>query len=213
MAGESHELAGPEEQVAGRLGYAREVTTAQRLRSYTYDEYLRALEASHIKLEYAEGEIYAMAGGTPAHAQLGARAIALLQSALTKNCTVFSSDLKILVEHSDLATFPDGSVVCGPLQTSAKDKNAAINPALLVEVTSPSTENYDRTEKLRSYKQLASLKVVLLVSHRARRITVVERTDVGWSERDVRGGEVVTLATPPLRFPVDELYEGIELTP
>ena len=189
------------------------MTTAQRLRSYTYDEYLRALEASQIKLEYVEGEIYAMAGGTPSHAQLGARAISLLQRALGTGCTVFSSDLKILVEHSDLATFPDVSVVCGPLQTSARDRNAATNPTLLVEVTSPSTENYDRTEKLRSYKQLASLRVVLLVSHRARRITVVERSESGWTERDVRGGEVVTLTTPALRFPVDELYEGIELAP
>lgn len=187
------------------------VTTAHRLRSYTYDEYLRALEASQIKLEYVEGEIYAMAGGTPSHAQLGARAIALLQRSLPAGCTVFSSDLKILVEHSDLATFPDLSVVCGPLQTSARDRNAATNPTLLVEVTSPSTENYDRTEKLRSYKQLSALRVVLLVSHRARRVTIVERTEAGWAERDVRGGEVVTLEPPPLRFSVDELYEGIEL--
>lgn len=195
------------------VGYARGVTLARRLHDYTYDESLRALEVSQLKLEYVEGEIYATPGGTPSHARLGARAIALLQTALTKNCTVFSSDLKILVEHSDLATFPDVSVVCGTLETSTRDRNAATNPTLLVEVTSPSTENYDRSEKLRSYKQLASLKVVLLVSHRARRITVVERTDSGWSERDVRGGELVTLATPPLRFPVDELYEGIELTP
>lgn len=62
-----------------------------------------------------------------------------------------------------------------------------------------------------TYKQLASLKVVLLVSHRARRITVVERTENGWTERDVRGGEVVSLTTPLLRFPVDELYDGIDL--
>lgn len=62
-----------------------------------------------------------------------------------------------------------------------------------------------------SSKQLTSLRVVLLVSHRARRITVVERTERGWTERDVRGGEVVTLAAPALRLPVDELYDGIDL--
>lgn len=193
------------------LRYACAVSTATRLRSYSYEEYLRTLEASQIKLEYLEGEIYAMAGGTPAHAQLGARVLALLQRTIASGCTVYSSDLKVLVEHSDLATFPDASVVRGPLQTSGRDRNATTNPTLLVEVTSPSTENYDRTEKLRSYKQLASLQAVLLVSHRARRITIVERTETGWADRDVRGGEVVVLGSPAVRFSVDELYDGVEL--
>ncbi len=187
------------------------MTTARRLRSSTYAEYLRALEASHIKLEYSEGEICALAGGTPSHAQLGARAIALLQRALASGCSVFSSDLKVLVEHSDLATFPDASVVCGALQTASRDPNAITNPTLLLEVTSPSTENYDRVEKLRSHKQLTSVQAVLLGSHRARRVTLIERSDAGWSERDVRGGEDVELVNPALRFSVDELYDGIAL--
>jgi Uma2 family endonuclease len=187
------------------------MTTARPLRSYSYDEYLHALEASHIKLEYIEGEIYAMAGGTPAHAQLGARIIGLLQRSLPAGCTVYSSDLKVFVEHSDLATFPDGSVICGPLQPAARDANAAVNPTIVIEVTSPSTEHYDRTEKLRGYKQLSSLQAVLLVSHRARRITIVERTADGWVERDARGGEQATLAKPALRFAVDDAYEGVPL--
>lgn len=188
------------------------MSTATRLRSYSYEEYLNALEASHIKLEYVEGSIYAMAGGTPAHAQLGARVLAILQRGLATGCTVYSSDLKVLVEHSDLATFPDASVVYGPLQTSPRDRNATTNPTLLVEVTSPSTENYDRTEKLRSYQHLASLQVVLLVSHRARRITIVERSESGWTERDARGGEQVVVRAPAVRFSVDELYDGVELS-
>lgn len=187
------------------------MTIARRLRSYSYDEYLRALEASHIKLEYVEGEVLAMAGGTPGHAQLGARVIGLLQRSLPAGWTVSSSDLKVFVEHSDLAPFPDGSVIGGPLQTAPGDANAAVNPSILVEVTSPSTEHYDRTEKLRGYKQLSSLQAVLLLSHRARRITIVERTATGWEERDARGGEQVTLTTPALRFAVDDAYEGVPL--
>ena len=187
------------------------MTTARRLRSYSYEQYLRALSDSHIKLEYFEGEIYAMAGGTPSHAQLGAKIIGLLQRGLPAGCAIFTSDLKVLIEHADLATFPDASIVCGPLAAAPKDANAVTNPTLLVEVTSPSTENYDRTEKLRSYQQLPSLSAVLLVSHRARRVTLVERRQRGWEEVDFRGGETVVVATPNLRFLVDELYEGVAL--
>lgn len=189
------------------------MTTARRLRAYSYQQYLRALADSHIKLEFFEGEIYAMAGGTPAHAQLGAKIIALLQRGLPPGCTVFSSDLKVLIENADLATFPDASMVCGPATAAPKDANALTNPVLVVEVTSPSTENYDRTEKLRSYQQLSSLHAVLLVSHRARRVTLMQRSGGGWEEVDFRGGEAVVAATPSVRFLVDELYEGVSLAP
>ncbi len=187
------------------------MTTARRLRTYSYPQYLRALADSHIKLEFFEGEIYAMAGGTPSHAQLGAKVIAMLQRGLPSGCAVFTSDLKVLVENADLATFPDASMVCGPLVAAPKDANALTNPVLVVEVTSPSTENYDRTEKLRSYQQLPSLRAVLLVSHRARRVTLVHRVGDGWEELDFRGGETVVVATPVVRFAVDELYEGVAL--
>ena len=187
------------------------MTTARRLRAYSYEQYLRALSDSHIKLEFFEGEIYAVAGGTPSHAQLGAKIIALLQRALPQGCSVFTSDLKVLIETADLATFPDASMVCGSLATAPKDANALTNPILVVEVTSPSTENYDRTEKLRSYQQLPSLSAILIVSHRARRVTLIERSEEGWGEIDFRGGETLVVATPNLKFRVDELYEGVAL--
>jgi Uma2 family endonuclease len=160
-----------------------------------------------------EGEIYAMAGGTPSHAQLGAMVITLLQLGLPAGCIVFTSDLKVLIESADVATFPDASVVCGQLVAAPKDANALTNPALVVEVTSPSTENYDRNEKLRSYQQLPSLRAVLLISHRARRVTLVQRGQGGWEETDYRGGEMVVVATPSARFLVDELYDGVTLEP
>lgn len=166
---------------------------------------------SDLKLEYCEGVIYAMAGGTPAHAALGAAAIRMLGQALTGRCTVFSSDLKIRIEATDLSTFPDASVICGALHPSHLDKNAAGNPVILVEVTSPSTEDYDRGEKLSHYKQLASLKAVLFVSHRVPRITVVQRTATGWEEREFRAGERALVADPSVTLSVDELYAGITL--
>jgi Uma2 family endonuclease len=187
------------------------VTTARRLH-HTYEEYLGALEMSDVKLEYCDGEIYAMAGGTPSHADLAAAVIRLLGNALEGgDCRVSSSDLKVRIEATGLSAFPDVSVACGERRFAAIDKNALITPTLLVEVTSNSTEDYDRGEKLSHYKQCPSLNAVLIVSHRRRQVTIVERTVTGWQVRECRSGEHVELATPPLSFAVDDLYAGIAL--
>lgn len=188
------------------------MSTAKRLH-YSYDEYLRALEDGNLKLEYCDGVIYAMAGGTPAHAELAAAVIGVFRPQLVGRCSVYSSDLKVRIEASDLSTFPDVSVVCGPRQTSTLDANAITNPSILVEVTSRSTEDYDRGEKVSHYKQLPSLQAVLAVSHRSRRITSITRTATGWEEREARSGETLRLATPALELDVDSVYAGIELDP
>jgi Uma2 family endonuclease len=186
------------------------VSTARRVH-HRYEDYLHALEVSGVKLEYCEGEIYAMAGGTPAHADLAAAAIRLLGNSLDGRCRVSSSDLKVRVEATDLSTFPDATVVCGERRVSPRDANAVTNPTLLLEVTSNSTEDYDRGEKLANYKQLPGLEVVMFVSHRRPQVTVVERIPEGWSQREIRSGEELVLRSPPVRFAVDELYAGIEL--
>jgi len=169
------------------------------------------LELSSVKLEYCDGEIYVMVSGTPAHAELSACAARVLGTALLGRCRVSSSDLKIRIEATDLSTFPDVSVVCGHREVSPIDANAVTNPTLLVEVTSPSTEDYDRGEKLGHYKQIRSLSAVLFISHRRTRITIVERTSEGWKQRECRAGEQVVLETPSLSFAVDELYAGVVL--
>ncbi len=188
------------------------MSTARRLH-YAYADYLVSLQLSELKLEYCDGTIYAMAGGTPAHAELSAAVIGVFHRLLPKGCRPSTSDMKVRVEASDLSTFPDVSVVCGERLVSNIDANALINPTLLVEVTSKSTEDYDRGDKLSHYKQIPSLKAVLFISHRSRSITLVERTNTGWDEREFRAGEVVTLAAPTISFPVDEIYERIVLDP
>ena len=185
------------------------VTTARRLH-HRYEEYLAALEISGVKLEYCDGEIYAMAGGTPAHADLAAAIVRSLGNALSGRCRVSTSDLKVRVEATDLSTFPDVTVVCGERLVSAIDKNAVVNPTLLVEVTSDSTEDYDRGDKLTHYRQCPSLRAVIFLSHRRPQVTVVTRTAVGWEEREYRAGDVLRLEQPELTLPVDELYVGIE---
>jgi len=186
------------------------MTTVRRLH-HSYEDYLAALEMSEVKLEYCDGEMYAMAGGTPAHAYLAAAAIRLLSNALLGRCRVSTSDLKVRIEATGLSTFPDVSVVCGEPDPAGIDRNAITNPTLLVEVTSKSTEDYDRGEKLNHYQQCPSLKAVLFVSHRRQQVTVVARNGAAWDRSEYRPGQQVAVSALSLEFSVDELYAGIAL--
>ena len=175
---------------------------------HSYADYLQALQDSAIKLEYLGGEIYAMAGGTPMHAQLAASVMRLLGNALQGRCTVFSSDLKVLVAATGLATFPDVTVVCTDVQTAPIDANAVVNPTVIVEVTSDSTESYDFGEKLEHYKQIPSLQAVMFVSHRRAEITLVERSSAGsWKPQSVRSGAALDLLCGAT-IAVDDVYAG-----
>lgn len=184
------------------------MSTARRYRN-SYGDYLRLEQESPLKLEYADGEIYAMAGGTPEHAALAMQLVRLIATTLPRTCRVFSSDLKVRVPATDLAAYPDLSIVWGPIERAADDPNAITNPRFLVEVTSPSTEEYDRGDKLSQYKQCASLEAVLLISHRRKQVTVVSRNGATWAEREVRGGERVEIGTE-IAFDVSELYEVVD---
>jgi Uma2 family endonuclease len=183
---------------------------ARALHRYTYLDYVGVELDSHIKHEFLNGEIYAMAGGTEDHSALAIEVLSALRDATRKGpCRVHSSDLRIYVEEPGLATFPDGSVICGPLeQHPPSPKATALNPTLLLEVTSDSSEEYDTRDKVEFYRTIPSLRDYVIVSHRERRITLHSRSETGaWSTRvGVSGGRV---AVPSLstELVIDEIYE------
>ncbi|HEX7603151.1 MAG TPA: Uma2 family endonuclease [Polyangiaceae bacterium] len=130
----------------------------------TYAAYAAREQTSEVRHEWHDGIVVAMAGGTPRHGALAARIIEALGIALRgRPCQIFSSDVKVRVRTTKLGTYPDVSVVCGPLEVDADDPNSIVNPALLVEVLSESTEAYDRGAKFAQYRALPSLKAVLFV--------------------------------------------------
>ena len=109
----------------------------ERLHEHTYFEYLAHEEASNVKHEYLDGEIFAMAGGTPAHAELSVAVASTLRAQLEgKRCRVFSSDLRVRVAATGLATYPDVTVICGPLERDEESRETILNPTVLVEVLS-----------------------------------------------------------------------------
>src|SRR5262252_2208809 len=122
---------------------------------YSLEEYLRLEEYSNVKHEFLDGQIYAMAGGTPEHGAMALRIGAqLLQQLTGKRCNIYNSDVRVRVVATGLDTYPDLSVVWGREERDLDDRLSLINPVVLVEVLSPSTEEYDRGEKLEHYRRI-----------------------------------------------------------
>jgi Uma2 family endonuclease len=140
------------------------------------EEYLAIERAAEFKSEYYNGEMFAMSGGSPAHAIITLNLAAEMRAALrNKGCRVASSDLRVRVSAHGLYTYPDVVVMCGQANYAADDKDTLLNPSLLAEVLSPSTEGHDRGFKSTQYRQIESLQAYALVSQTEPRIEVYTR--------------------------------------
>jgi Uma2 family endonuclease len=177
---------------------------------FGFGDYVELEETSTVKHEYLGGQVYAMAGGTPEHAGVTANVLRLLGNALHgKPCRVYSPDLRVRVKATGLVSYADASVICGAIELDADDRKShtALNPTLLVEVLSPSTEDYDRGEKLGHYKQIPSLREVLLIAHDRREVEIVRREpDGSWSRSIAGAGTQARLASIDCALAVDDLY-------
>ena len=178
---------------------------------YTRAEYISFERSANVKHEYLDGVIYAMAGGTPEHAAIAANVIVHLGTALRgRGFGVYTSDLRIRVAETGLETYPDVTIVALPAELDAVDRHVVTNPLLVVEVTSPSTEEYDRGEKLAHYQRIPSLRGVVLVGHRERRVDVVGRSPGGgWVTESAGPGGVLTLACLGCTLAIDDVYRCV----
>lgn len=174
---------------------------------YSLADYLALEEYSNVKHEYLDGVIHAMAGGSPEQGAITMRIGAALVAQLRgRGCTVYSSDVRIRVAATGLSTYPDLSVACGERREDPLDPQALAEPVVLVEVLSPSTEAYDRGEKLRHYRQIPSLREVLLVAHDRHQIEIWRRSEDGWGREAVEPGGVAELKSIGCRLEVESLY-------
>lgn len=178
---------------------------------FTFADYVELEEGSPVKHEFLDGVVYAMAGGGPDHAAVAGNVIRLLGVALEgKRCRVFTSDLRIRVRETGLGTYPDTSVICERLELDPEDPkgHTAVNPIFLCEVLSPSTEDYDRGERLAHYKRLASLREAMLVAHDDRRVDLWRRAQGRWIQLTFRAGERVEIESLGCSLEVDEIYRN-----
>jgi Uma2 family endonuclease len=186
------------------------MSLARRLHRYTYADYVAVEQTSSGKHEFHDGQIYAMAGGSEEHSALAAEVLRALGNAIGERpCRTHTSDLRIYVEAAGLATFPDGAVICGGLNQHAASPNAtAVNPSVLLEVTSDSSEEYDTGMKCEHYQTIPAFKEYIIVSHRERRIVVHRRlqSDQPWRSIVAMSGGAVAVESVGAVLRIDAIY-------
>jgi Uma2 family endonuclease len=190
---------------------------AAEQRKYTEDEYVALEQRSETKNELVNGEIYAMSGAKPRHNVIAANVIASLRAALRAHgspCRVFSGDQRIRSEATGMNTYADASVACSP-RFDAKYREALLNPTVIVEVLSKSTEDYDHGAKFAHYRTLPSFVEYVLVSQRKHEVEVFRRIEPGqWLLKVLEGDEaVVELTSLGCSIPLREIYEQTEGLP
>jgi Uma2 family endonuclease len=159
------------------------------------------------KHEYFEGEVFAMAGASREHNLIVVNVVGELRNLLRKGtCEVYPSDLRVHVPLTGLYTYPDASVVCGRPELTDEQGDTLLNPSVLIEVLSPSSEGYDRGKKFEQYRSIASLRDYLLVSSESAHVEHYARQpDGSWLLRDARAGGRVSLSVG-CTLEVDEVY-------
>ena len=164
--------------------------------TYTPAEYLARERVAETKSEYRYGEIVAMTGASRAHNLIAGNLFRILgQQLLGGGCETYMSDVRVRVSQTGLYTYPDVAVACEPIQFEDDHVDTLLNPVVVIEVLSPTTEAYDRGDKFAHYRRLDSLQEYLLVSQDTMRI-----------ERYVRRGEQWVLSE--LSAPDDLLEVG-----
>lgn len=181
--------------------------------AYTIEEYVQIEQESELlKHEYVNGQIRAMSGGSHEHSRMPiALAVQLSQQLKGRPCEVCSADARIRIKAANVITYPDLSVFCADVKDVANDTvdpYAQTNPIVLVEITSKSSERYDRGKKRLFYQQLESLRDYVIVSQRDKQIDVYSRAEDGTWGEPVRYGAGQRARIPSINCDVDidELY-------
>lgn len=174
----------------------------------TPEQYLAFERVSDQRHEYADGEIFAMSGGTREHSLAGANVVGELRSALLdRPCEVHGSDLKIKAAATRKYHYADALVVCGQPIFEDETRDVLLNPKLIVEVLSDSTERYDRGDKFTSYRTIGTVEDYVLVSQTTVLVEHYHRLPEGtWLYRALGPGETLALASLGCEIPVDRIY-------
>jgi len=175
-------------------------------------EYLVRERQATFKSEFYRGELFAMAGGSPTHSLIAANFVREAGNGLKgSRCNVYNSDLRVRVNPAALHTYPDASIICGDLQFDDNQQDTVINPVVLIEVLSDSTEKYDRGAKSILYRQIPSLKELILIAQNEAYVGHFVRQDSGgWLLRDVLDlSGSIELAAVQISIALSEIYRSV----
>jgi len=185
--------------------------------NYTEEEYFSMAELSVDKLEYFQGKISTMAGGTSNHNLITSNVITLLNIELwqkEKQYFVLNSDQRIAIPKLNAYVYPDAVVVCETIQYYENRKDTIINPLLVVEVISNATSQTDRTTKFEKYRTLPSFKEYVLIDQNQPQVLSRFRAKPNtWLENEVsKMKDDIVLNSLEIKLSVELIYKGIEFS-
>lgn len=180
---------------------------------YSPAEYLELEEKAEFRSEYENGEIAAMAGGSLNHARITRNIDRAFGNRLRETCESLTTDVKVRVEKYQKFYYPDVLVICGEPEFYLNRNDTIINPILIVEVLSDSTEAKDRGEKFGAYQALESLQEYILVSQTYAKVEQFTRqNDSSWKYQATIGeGSEIRLESINIELPLAEIYQRINL--
>jgi Uma2 family endonuclease len=194
----------------------REPAVAYGKQKFTIEEYLKMENAAFEKHEYYKGEIFAMSGPKVPHNRISGNLFATLHQKLKgKKCRPYNSNQRIHIVANTLFAYPDISIVCGEDVTLNDDNWNILNPAVIIEILSPSTRNYDRGEKFMLYRDIPILKEYILVDSERMHIEVFRLNTVHRWELEEYKNVQDRLHMKAINevIPVAEIYDGVKFQP
>jgi Uma2 family endonuclease len=183
-----------------------------RKRFMTPEEYLLIERQSEGKNEYYAGEVFAMTGASREHNLIVTNVITILNTQLReRRCEVYPSDMRVKVPKTSLYTYPDVVVVCGEPEFDDEYADTLLDPTVIIEVLSPSTEAYDRGKKFEHYRQLESLREYLLIAQDEYRIEhYLRQPDHRWLFDDAHlAGDVVQIPSIECQLVLADVYSKV----
>jgi len=181
------------------------------------EQYLSQERQSETKNEYFNGEVFAMTGASREHNQIATNIVRVLgNQLLEKPCNVYSSDMKVKIEKARKYTYPDVVVACQPECLEDDKQDVLLNPVVIIEILSDSTEAYDRGQKFLHYQLLDSLTAYLLISQNTHRLEMFVRQKDNhlWTySQFFSPDDSVELECIDCILPLREVYRKTELDP
>ncbi|MBD2178332.1 Uma2 family endonuclease [Pseudanabaena sp. FACHB-1998] len=180
-------------------------------RRYSLEEYRAIAETSTEKCEYHDGEIITMTGGTLNHSRICGNIFSSLKF-LLRNTKLepINSDLRLWIPEYSRGVYPDAMVFDGFIQLNGDRQDEVLNPILIVEVLSPSTEEHDRTNKFRMYRSIPSFCEYLLVRQNKPFVELYSKQSEGWIFSDFDSLEnSISLNSLNIELAISEIYRGI----
>lgn len=181
----------------------------------TAEEYLALERKAEHKSDYLGGEVFAMVGASRRHNLIAGNVFGELREQLKgKPCEAYTNDMRVKISGAGLYTYPDVVVVCGETQFEDSYIDTLLNPTLVVEVLSESTESYDRGKKSAFYRTLESLDEYLLVAQDEFRVEqYVKQSDGRWLLSDIRLPEsVLELTSISCSIALKDIYDRVVIT-